>query len=223
MRLYSILAALLLIAAVAVTHASPAKKYGHGGHGMHSKVHLNWAAVIDCMFELVDLNHDTQLSRIELDAVVNRYVSKTEQLLSGISPYRLLASCDSDGNHLINWTEATMEPHCLTLAQTEGIGKWLCSRARHKDYSFAEFTDVAYNVEDGFIQGHGFKSLAGEARKVMRDQTAARRALLARIHHTGRLSKEVDNLVQGFTQPASLLAVLVAVPLIGLALCVALV
>ncbi len=215
-RLYIVACALLL-----VVSARP-NSFGHGGHGMHSKVHLNWAGVINCLFELVDLNHDRQLSRIELDAIITKYITTVEQAIDGLSPHRLLAACDTDGNHLINWTEAVMEPHCLTMAQTEGLAKWLCSRARHADYSFAEYTAIAYTIEDGFIHGKGFKSIVSETRRVMRDQTAARRALLARIHHTGRLSDEVDQLVNDLAQPASVLAIAVAIPLFLLALCVAL-
>ena len=212
-RLYIIVTLLVVIC--------NANRYGHGGHGIHSDIHLNWAAVINCLFEVVDLNHDSQLHRIELDTIINRYVTIGEQVIEGISPYRLLAACDTNGDHVINMTEAIMEPHCLTLGQTEAIAKSLCSRAKHKDYSFAGYTAIAYTIENGFIQGHGLKSIMSETQRIMLDQTGARRAALARIHHTGRLSKEVDQLVNNLSQPASLLALVVAVPLFMLALCVA--
>lgn len=205
----------LLLVVVAAVEAS--------GHGARAARHLDYEAVWSCVFSLVDVNHDMELSPAELMVGINRWVSGTEQALDGLSPHTLIAHCDTDDSGSISWAEAR-DPavRCLSLAQMEGLAKWMCSRARHGDFAFDEWTALQDTIEKGIVEGNGLKSIKSEFMALQRSQSDARRAALARQHNLPRLSDELDGLVSDagdfITQP---LALVIALFIVASALLVA--
>jgi hypothetical protein len=221
MRLYIVLSSLLFLPALVAAPSSPQAAYGHGGHGLHSQTHLNYVGVASCVFEIADLTRDRALSQLELGLALNKYLSHVEQWMTGLTPVNVIAQCDTDHTQTVSWEEVMHPVRCLTIAQVEGLAKWLCSRAQHRDFSFDEYLQTSYNIQAGFAQGTPLKSLFSEAQKNMRDQSRVRQATLARIFQTDRLSSEVSDLLKGITEPVSLIALVWAFPLLVVALLVA--
>lgn len=217
----SLLVVLSLVVATAL--ASPAKKYGHGGHGLHATQYKDYQGVLGCFFKEADLNHDGQLSEVELRIVLNKYLSTHEQVLDQLTPHRILAQCDTDSSRQVTWAEATEEPRCLTLAQTEGLAKWVCSRAEHSDFSFSEFVQLSEDIERGLLSGKGLKSIQTDLQALRASQNAARRAALARRLHAPRISSEVDALLNDLGSVTQVFAIPIAVVIVVFALIVALV
>jgi len=211
----------LLVVAVAVAAASPVQEFGAGGRGLASAKHLNYESVMSCLFELADINHNGRLEELELRLVMDRYVTKAEQLYDGLSPSRIIAACDTDRSMAVNWTEALELPRCLTTAQVEGIAKWVCSRAKHSDFSFDEYLAAAVHIQQGFIEGNGLKTIASEMMRALAAQNDARAAFLARQAGVPRLSSTVNDLLLGIRKPASVIALVWAFPLLVIALVVA--
>lgn len=213
----------LLVLILVIVVVAQARHFSHGGHGARAARRIDYEAVWSCVFSLVDVNHDLKLSHAELTHGINRWVSTTEQALDGLSPHTLMAHCDTDDSGSISWAEAR-DPavRCLTLAQMEGLAKWLCSRAKHGDFAFDEWTALQDTIQKGIVEGKGLKSIKNEFMALERSQTEARRAALARQHNVPRLSDELDGLVSDasdfITQP---LALVIAIFIVAAALLVA--
>ena len=142
----------LLSISTVLAVSNPAKTFGHGGHGIRAKQRLDYDGVMACVFELSDVNTDKQLSVVELRIILNRYLSTYEQALSGLTPHRIIAACDTDNSQQVSWIEAIEDPHCLTLPQVEGLAKWLCSRARQGDFALADYIKLSEELQRGYWQ-----------------------------------------------------------------------
>lgn len=216
---------LIVVAAVLVTvvASSPRHRYGHGGHGLAaSATALSYQGVMACVFELADVNHDRTLSQVELRLALRRWVGSVEQALDGLTEHRILAQCDTDSSRSVSWAEVIEEPRCLSLPQVEGLAKWMCARARHGDFVFDEYKAVATVIEEGLVSGKGFKSISYEFQALMKSQTDARRAAIARQLHQPRLSDEVDAILVDLGAAVSTIVVLpISVALVVLSLAIA--
>lgn len=228
-RLYtgSLPLVVLVVAVIAIgawpVHANPVREYGAGGRGLASANRLNYVSVMACLFELADINHDAALSEVELRLVLDRYVTSMEQLMDGLTPHRIIATCDTDIDARVSWDEAALQrPRCLTVEQVEGIAKWVCSRARHSDFTFDEYIQGALTLQQGFAEGHGLKTVAAEMMRTLAMQSATRKLYLAR--QAGVTSRETSTgagLIDSVRKPVSWMSSIWAVPLIVLALVVA--
>ena len=213
-----LLLASLLLSATATAAPSPAKTYGSGGRGLHATSRLDYSSVVSCLFELVDINHDTELTELELRIALTRWVSTTEQVLGGLTVHRFMAQCDTDNSRTVSWKEATENPHCLTIGQTEDVAKWMCSRARHGDFAFDQYVAVTVAMRDGLASGNGMRSIASQFRVLMDSQNDARRAALARTLHTERFSDEIDSLIAGLGSVSTVLTLPIAGAIIAMTL-----
>ena len=174
-----------------------------------------------CFFEISDLNKDGQLSATELKLALNRWLTTSEQVMDSLTPHRIIAACDTDNSRQVSWAEAIEEPRCLTLTQTEGLAKWMCSRAKHGDFAFSEYIALSDAAQRGLLSGKGLKSVQSDYQALMDSQTAARRAALARKLHAPRLSSEVNALINGLGSVTQVFAIPIAVVIVIFALVVA--
>lgn len=205
--------ALTLACVVAVSATS--------GRGVHATHRLDYTAVMACLFEVADLNKDGQLSVTELKLALNRWPSTVEQVTDGLTPHRIVAACDTDNSRQVSWAEAIDQPACLTITQTEGIAKWVCSRARHGDFAFADYVALSETAKRGLLSGRGLKSIQSDYRALMDSQTGARRAILARRLNAARFSPEVDSLLEDLGSTTPVFALPIALIIVVMALIVA--
>lgn len=206
-------AALLLLLVVSVA--------SRAGRGAQASQRLGYEGVMACFFELADLNHDAQLSEIEMNTVLGRWVSRTEQVMDLLTAHRILVACDTDNSRQVSWHEITEVPRCLTLSQTEGIAKWVCSRARHGDFSFSEYVQLQDTIQAGMFSGNTVTGIQAGLRALHESQTAARQAALARELNTERLSPEVNSLITGLGSVSQIAAIPIAGVIVVMALLVA--
>lgn len=186
------------------------------------QIALSYQGALSCLFELGDINKDRVLSGTELRAVLGRWLGPMERALGGLTDHRLVAQCDTDVSGTISWEEVIEEPRCLTLAQVEGLAKWLCARARHGNFEFDEYLGVAIHMKQGLMSGQGLKTIQSEYNRIASSQTDARRAALARTMHEERLSEEVTALISDTGAALSNIVVLpIALFILALALVVA--
>lgn len=215
-------AALLILCAALVVCTATTSRYGHGGHGFKASTALSYQGVLACVFELVDINKDRQLSGVELRLALSRWLKPMERALDGLTEHRLLAQCDTDSSGAISWQEATEEPRCVTLSQVEGLAKWMCARAKHGDFVFDEYRGMAMHLQDGLVSGKALKTFKQEFDHMVKSQTDARRAALARTIHKERFSDEVDALISDFGSAVSNVVVIpIAVFIVVLSLFIA--
>lgn len=205
--------AVLLVFAVAAVSAS-------AGRGLHASQRMGYQGVMACLFELTDLNHDAQLSESELRASLDHWLSRTEQVMDALTPHHILAACDTNNSRQVSWAEITDEPRCLTLAQTEGIAKWLCSRALHGDFTFEGFVSLSEGIRSSLVRGDALAGIASSMRALHDSQTGARRAALARRINAERLSPEVDKLLTDIKPLTHVAAFPIAIVIIMMALVV---
>lgn len=220
----SMLLVLVVVVVVTVTPiaAMPSDnaetRYGPGGRGVHAKQRMDYQAVMGCFFEIADLNKDGQLGVTELKLALNKWLTTSEQVMDALTPHRIIAVCDTDNSRQVSWAEAIEEPRCLTLTQTEGLAKWMCSRARHGDFAFSEYVALYDEAQRGILSGKGLKSVQSDYQALMDSQTSARRAALARRLHAPRLSSEVDALLNDLGSVTQVFAIPIAVIIIIFAL-----
>jgi len=216
MNAYSLLFAFFVV----ITHATPnaAKTYGRGGGGLHAMSTLDYEGIASCLFEITDINSDAELSEMELRIAFNRYITPTEQILDGLGIHRFIAQCDTDNSRQVSWKEMIEIPHCLSLAQTEGLAKWLCSRARHGDFTFDRYVEVASSIRDGLLSGQSMKTIQSAFRVMQESQTDARRAAIARSLNAERLSSQVNEILAPLKTGSQVLAIPIAVIIIVVAL-----
>ena len=202
--------------------SSSAARYGPGGRGFKATTALSYQGVLSCVFELTDINKDGQLSIGELRLALQRWLKPMERALDGLTEHRLIAQCDTDSSGAISWDEAIEEPRCITLAQVEGLAKWMCARAKHGDFVFDEYLGVAMHMQQGLVSGKAFKTVQSEFDRLAKSQTDARRAALARSINKPRLSSEVDALISDLGSALSNVVVIpIAIFIVVLSLAVA--
>jgi len=199
----------------ATSHKSPAELYGNGGHAQNSAIRLNRGAVLSCLMELGDINHDAVLSELELNSLLDRYVGPYEQAIGGLSTARMLARCAAPpALHAITWDELSAEPLCLSTAQMQSAATYVCARAMHKDFTFDEFLAPLDRINTAFAQGATIKTVISDAERLFGARVDAGRVALMSSNSTAKT--QVDALIA-----APPLAVIIALVIVGLSLVVA--
>lgn len=216
MSAYTLLYTLLVVCVYALP--DPAKTYGRGGGGLHALQALNYDGIASCLFEIADINNDAELSELELRIAFGRYITSTEQVIDGLGVHRFIAQCDTDNSRQVSWKELIEMPHCLSLPQTEGLAKWLCSRAKHGDFTFDKYVEVASNIRDGLMSGQSLGAIEFAFRAIKESQTDARRAAIARNLKAERLSSQVNAIIAPLKTGSQVLAIPIAVIIIAVAL-----
>lgn len=163
--------------------------------GIMASTRLGYDSVAACFFELADLSHDGVVTKAEMQVVFDRWITRFEQGIDQLTPDTLLAQCDTDNSQQITWKEMTGLPHCLTITQTAGLARWLCSKARHGNFIFDGFAQVEEAFEIGILSGHGFKSVQTQYALMLDSVRGEQRDALARTHNTTRFSSEIDDLI----------------------------
>jgi hypothetical protein len=203
-------ALLLLLAALAVPgcakhakHVSPAKLYGHGGRGVMASETLNYDGVISCLFEVADRSYDARLNHLELDQALTRYTTPYEQLTSGLSAAQLIAQCDTlERDGVLSHDELAPERRCLRTAQLEALTRYVCDRAKHRDYVYAQYQQT-YDQLRAAIAQNGAKGLFEQGMQTLRELGAPHAGRHARIDVP---DEQTNDLIGARLEPEIILA-----------------
>lgn len=180
---------------------------------------LSYQGVASCLMEVGDLNTDAELSELELRLLLDRWVTTPERIMDQLTVGALLHQCDTDNTRSVSWKELSQDPpRCLTLTQTAGIAKWVCSRARNGDFVFDEYAALTETMEAGLLSGKGLKSISDVYTTLVNSRTGVQRAALARTLHVERLSPQINELFNDvgtavstvFTIPIAVVIIIIA-------------
>jgi hypothetical protein len=171
-------------------HISPAKLYGHGGRGVLASETLNYEGVITCVLEIADRSFDARLNHIELEQALDRYVSAYEQLAGGLSAATIIAQCDSDRDGVLSQSELSVEASCLRRAQLESLTRYLCDRAKHKDYVFDQYR-ATYDSLRAAIAQDGIRGLVQRGMETVREVGAPHEGRYARLDSPSSKRKDL--------------------------------
>jgi hypothetical protein len=184
-------------------HVSPAKLYGHGGRGVMASETLNYDGVISCLFEVADRSYDARLNHIELEQVLARYTTPYEQLTSGLSAAQFAAQCDSvERDGVLSRDELSSERHCLRTAQLEALTRYVCDRAKHRDYVYAQYQQT-YDQLRAAIAQNGAKGLLEQGMHTLREMAAPHAGRHARIEVP---DEQTNDLIGARLEPEIILA-----------------
>lgn len=181
---------------------------------------LSYQGVVSCVMEVGDLNADGELSELELRLLLDRWVTAPERIVDRLTPGALLHQCDTDNSESVSWKEISQDPpRCLTLTQTAGLAKWVCSRAQHGDFVFDEYAALTDAMEAGLLSGKGLKSISDAYTTLVNSRTGVQRAALARKLNVERLSPQINELFNDVgTAVSSVFTIPIAVVIIIIAL-----
>lgn len=144
---------------------SPVQLYGEGGRGYLAAHSLNYDGVIACLMESADTNHDLQISVLELGTVLDRYVTASERMMSALNVDRLMHQCDRNHDHVLSFEELSQHQQapatCLSVGQTESVASYICSRARHGDYGYAQYKQNFANIQDAVTRHQSVLAVLG--------------------------------------------------------------